>query len=90
LEHLRREGYGGGITILKGYLAGVRPVFLQARGYQRTSYLPGEIGHTDWWGLGIRVPVGKGVAREVFGVVTTLPHSAAHAAVFAHAKRFSG
>jgi hypothetical protein len=28
------------------------------------------------------VPVGKGAAREAFGLVATLPHSAAHAAVF--------
>lgn len=86
LEHLRREGYAGGISILKDYLGEVRPVFRRARGFQRTSYLPGEIGHTDWWELGVRVPVGRGAARAVFGVVTTLPHSAAHAAVFAHAK----
>ena len=86
LGHLRREGYEGGITILKDYLGEVRPVFLRARSFQRTSYLPGELGHTDWWELGVRVPVGKGAAREVFGLVTTLPHSAAHATVFAHAK----
>ncbi|MCA1735712.1 MAG: IS21 family transposase [Actinobacteria bacterium] len=82
LERLRRDGYGGGITILKDYLAEVRPLFVEAQSYQRTSYLPGEICQTDWWELGIRVPVGKGVTREVFGLVTTLPHSAAHAAVF--------
>ena len=41
-EHLQAEGYGGGITILKDYLQEVRPQFLLARTYQRTSYLPGE------------------------------------------------
>jgi transposase len=86
LERLRRDGYGGGITILKDYLTEVRPPFLQARSYQRTSYLPGEIGHTDWWEPGISVPVGRDARREVFGLVTTLPHSAAHATVFAHSK----
>jgi len=86
IERLRREGYGGGITILKEYLAGVRPVFVRARSYQRTSYLPGEIGQTDWWDLPITVPVGKGTARPAHGVVTTLPHSAAHAVVFTFAK----
>lgn len=77
LERLRRDGYDGGITILKDYLAEVRPLFVEAQSYQRTSYLPGEIGQTDWWEPGIRVPVGKGASREVFGLVTTLPHSAA-------------
>ena len=86
LEHLRREGYGGGITVVRDYLAEVRPLFLQARSYQRTSYLPGELGHTDWWEPGTTVPVGKGATREAFGVVTTLPHSAAHAAVFSFSK----
>jgi hypothetical protein len=36
IEHLRRDGYGGGITILKDYLQEIRPLFLQARSYQRT------------------------------------------------------
>jgi transposase len=86
IEHLRRDGYGGGITILKDYLQGVRPLFVEARSYQRTSYLPGEVGHTDWWATGVSVPVGRAATREVFGLVTTLPHSAAHAAVFAFSK----
>jgi transposase len=86
IEHLRRDGYEGGITILKDYLVGVRPLFVGARSYQRTSYLPGEVGHTDWWETGISVPVGRRVTREVFGLVTTLPYSAAHATVFAFSK----
>jgi transposase len=86
IRHLRRDGYGGGITILKDYLQGVRPLFVEAKSYQRTSYLPGEVGHTDWWEPPIQVPVGKGARRQVFGLVTTLPHSAAHACVFAFSK----
>ena len=86
IEHLRRDGYAGGITILKDYLVQVRPLFVQARSYQRTSYLPGEVGHTDWWQTGVSVPVGRATTREVFGLVTTLPHSAAHATVFAFSK----
>jgi transposase len=86
LERLRRDGYGGGITILKDYLAEVRPLFLGARSYQRTSYLPGEMGHTDWWEPPLSVPVGRGASRQVFGLVTTLPHSAAHATVFCFSK----
>ncbi|HZD23624.1 MAG TPA: IS21 family transposase [Acidimicrobiia bacterium] len=86
IGHLRRDGYDGGITILKEYLQQVRPLFSVVEARQRTSYLPGEIGHTDWWDTRVWVPVGKGVSREAFGLVTTLPHSAAHAAVFAFSK----
>jgi len=82
LEHLRRDGYAGGITILKDHLTKVRPAFLAARTFQRTSYLPGEISQLDWWHTGAQIPVGKGATREAFALVTTLPHSAAHAAVF--------
>jgi len=81
-EHLRALGYRGGLTILKDHLARVRPGFLAARAYQRTTYLPGEIGQVDWWHTGAPVPVGQGVSREAFGLVTTLPWSGAHAAVF--------
>ena len=45
LEHLRADGYSGGITILKDYVATIRPTFLAARSYQRTTYLPGEVAH---------------------------------------------
>ena len=82
LDHLRRAGYGGGISILKEHLARVRPAFVAARAFQRTSYLPGEIGQLDWWHTGVLVPVAQGVVREAFGLVLTLPHSGAHATVF--------
>jgi len=85
-ERLQALGYAGGITILKDYLQEVRPAFLAARTYQRTSYLPGEIGQVDWWEPPCRVPVGEGVTRQVFGLVVTLPHSAAHACVFTHSQ----
>lgn len=81
-ERLRADGYRGGITILKEYLGGVRPTFLAARAYQRTSYRPGEIGQVDWWHTGVGVPVGRGQTREAFGLITTLPFSAAHAITF--------
>jgi transposase len=87
IDHLRREGYAGGITILKGYLQRIRPEFSLAQGRQRTTYLPGELGHVDWWEPPLAVPVGKGRARRVYGLVTTLPHCAAHAVVFSFRKR---
>jgi transposase len=81
-QRLQRSGYRGGITILKEHVARVRPEFVGARAFQRTSYLPGEIVQLDWWHTGIAIPVGKGHAREAFGLVVTLPHSGAHAVVF--------
>lgn len=86
LEHLRRDGYAGGITIVKERVARLRPQFLAARSYQRTTYLPGELAHGDWWELPIQIPVGAGATRRPYGWVTTLPHSAAHATVFSFSK----
>jgi transposase len=86
LERLRPLGYAGGISILKERVAEVRPSFAAARAYQRTSYLPGEVGQFDWWHTGRQIPVGKGATREAFGLVATLPHSAAHACVFTFAR----
>jgi transposase len=82
LERLRADGFTGGITIIKDHLQIVRPAFLAARSYQRTTYRPGEIGQVDWWHTGAQIPVGRGRTREAFGLVTSLPHSGAHAAVF--------
>lgn len=82
LERLRPLGYSGGITVLKERIATLRPMFVRSRSYQRTSYLPGEIGQLDWWHTGVDLPVGKGAERQAFGLVASLPHSAAHAAVF--------
>ena len=55
---------------------GSGPTFLAARAFQRTTYLPGEIGQVDWWHTGVQIPVGEGRTREAFGLVTTLPFSA--------------
>jgi len=84
LERLQRRGFPGRITIVKEAVAELRPRFLVAR--QRTTYLPGEIGHPDWWEPRLQIPVGKGATRWAYGLVATLPHSAAHATVFAHSK----
>ena len=81
-ERLQALGYRGGITILKEYLAEVRPLFRPARDWSRTSYLPGELLQVDWWDTGVELPVGKGRARRAHGFVATLPFSAAHAVVY--------
>jgi transposase len=82
IERLRADGYPGGITILKDHLQKVRPHFMAARSYQRTTYLPGELGQFDWWHTGLLIPVGKGFRREAFGLVASLPHSASHAVTY--------
>lgn len=82
IGRLRRDGYAGGITILKDHLQQVRPAFLAAASFQRTSYLPGEISQLDWWVTGAQIPVGKGAQKDASALVVTLPASAAHAAVF--------
>jgi transposase len=85
-QRLRPQGFTGSVTILKDHLRRVRPSFVAARAFQRTSYLPGELAQTDWWQPAVRVPVGKGQDREVFGLVTGLPFSAAFRIVFAFDK----
>lgn len=87
-EHLQRQGYGGGITILKDYLRELRPLYRQ-HDWQRTVYAPGEIFQADWWDTGVDVPVGKGASRRAHGFVTSLPFSAAHAVVFTHSQTTS-
>lgn len=86
LERLRRSGYPGGISILRDWVREVRPEFAAAASFQRTTYLPGEIGQVDWWHLPIKIPVGPDVVRPVTALVVSLPHSAAHATVFTLAK----
>lgn len=86
LERLQGRGYEGRITILKDYLKQERPHHLTRRTFQRTSYVPGEIGQFDWWDLPIAIPVGKNRLRKPYGLVATLPHSAAHETVFTFTK----
>lgn len=85
-RRLRPLGFTGSLTILKDHLRRVRPQFVAARSYQRTSYLPGELAQVDWWHTGLRVPVGKGQSREAFGLVAGLPASAALRVVFTLAR----
>ncbi len=86
LDHLQSRGYEGQITILKDYLQEERPRHLARRSFQRTSYVLGEIGQFDWWDVPIAIPVGKNRFRKPHRLVATLPHSAAHEAVFTFTK----
>ena len=82
-ERLRRFGFAGSVTIVKDHVRRVRPQFVAAHNFQRTSYLPGELAQTDWWHTGVHLPVGRSQTREAFGLVTGLPFSAAFRVVFA-------
>jgi transposase len=82
-ERLRRCGFAGSVTIVKDHVRRVRPQFVAAQSFQRTSYLPGELAQTDWWHTGVHLPVGRSQTREAFGLVTGLPFSAAFRVVFA-------
>lgn len=82
-ERLRRFGFAGSVTIVKDHLRQVRPQFLAAQSFQRTSYLPGELAQTDWWHTGVQLPVGRSQTREAMALVTGLPFSAAFRVVFA-------
>lgn len=85
-ERLRRFGFAGSVTIVKDHVRQVRPSFLAAQSFQRTSYLPGELAQTDWWHTGVQLPVGASQTREAMALVTGLPFSAAFRVVFAFAR----
>ena len=82
-ERLRRSGFAGSVTIVKDHVRQVRPQFVAAQSFQRTSYLPGELAQTDWWHTGVQLPVGRSQSREAMALVTGLPFSAAFRVVFA-------
>jgi len=83
-ELLQPLGYTGGETILKEHVREIRPLFLPVRTYQRTVYLPGEIGQCDLWQPRREIPVGFGQTRRGYVVTLTLGYSrvAAGALIF--------
>lgn len=74
-ELLQPLGYAGGETILKEHLREVRPLFLRARTYRRTVYLPGELAQCDLWEPRDAIPVGFGQHRKGYVVTCTLGYS---------------
>lgn len=74
-ELLQPLGYVGGETILKEHVREVRPLFLPARTYQRTVYLPGELAQCDLWEPREAIPVGFGQQRKGYVVTCTLGYS---------------
>jgi transposase len=67
LERIRPSGFEGRITIVRDFVAKVRPEFARAAAFQRTSYLPGEIGQVDWWHTGITLMSAAGASVKLSG-----------------------
>jgi transposase len=58
-----RIGWRHGITVLKGRVAQLRPVYLPPDPASRTSYVAGEVAQCDLWFPAIELPVGFGQVR---------------------------
>jgi transposase len=67
LQHLRAAGYQGGITILKDYLATVRPSSAPKEAFFDLDFAPGEAAQVDWGEFGD--VFGDGTKVHVFVMV---------------------
>lgn len=56
-----RIGWDRGITILRGRVRELRPLFVPPDPCQRTEYRPGELAQWDLWFPPTKIPVGEGV-----------------------------
>ena len=70
-QRLREEGYGGGLTIVKDYVAKVRPARREA--FLKLAFAPGECAQVDWGEYG-SVQVGS-TRRRLSFFVLVLAHS---------------
>jgi transposase len=71
LDRLRREGYQGGITVVRDRLRVLRPKPKQ-EAFFTCSYEPGQVLQVDWADFGYAIP---GCARRVSAFVAALAHS---------------
>lgn len=55
-----RIGWTRGLTVLRERVRELRPVYQPPDPYQRTEYVPGEIGQWDVWFPPVRIPVEGG------------------------------
>lgn len=58
-----RIGWAHGVTVLRGRVAELRPVYLPPDPASRTCYEAGEVAQCDLWFPDIEVPVGFGQSR---------------------------
>lgn len=70
-QRLREAGYGGGLTILKDYVAKVRPARREA--FLKLAFAPGECAQVDWGEYG-SVNIGS-TRRRLSFFVLVLAHS---------------
>lgn len=70
-QRLQEAGYGGGLTIVKDYVAKVRPVRREA--FLRLAFAPGECAQVDWGEYG-SINVGS-TRRRLSFFVLVLAHS---------------
>jgi transposase len=70
LERLRRDGYEGGITILRDRMAKLRPQHREP--FLTLHFTPGEAVQVDWADFGFALP---GIPRRVSAFVMALCHS---------------
>jgi transposase len=70
-QRLQEAGYGGGLTIVKDYVAKVRPVRREA--FLKLAFAPGECAQVDWGEYG-SVNVGS-TRRRLSFFVLVLAHS---------------
>lgn len=70
-QRLRESGYGGGLTILKDYVAKVRPARREA--FLKLAFAPGECAQVDWGEYG-SVNIGS-TRRRLSFFVLVLAHS---------------
>lgn len=71
LERLRKQGYTGGLTIVRDLVRRLRPR-ANPKVYLTMHYLPGEVLLVDWADFGFALP---GIPRRVSAFVAVLGHS---------------
>ncbi len=64
-----RIGWVRGMTVLRGRVAELRPLFVPPDPSQRTWYRPGELAQFDLWQPDVEVPVGYGQTAKLWTVV---------------------
>ena len=72
---IEEEGFAGGKTIVDEYVCEVRPFFGDQRTFQRTVYVPGDVGQFDLWTPKREIPVGYSQTRKGYVVVGALGYS---------------
>jgi transposase len=84
-EILTQEGFTGGETVVRAYLRKVRPRPIAA--FQRTVYLPGEIGQVDWAVMPDPILDAYGKLRPVYAFVMVLGYSRMLTVIFSFRTR---